>query len=132
MSLALTQSEREEVTRLREQVAHLEAQCRTLGRKVDGYGRTLYGTEGNGGLNNDVQGVINTLASHMEREGSAIDRQGVILVGVNGDKGVLSDVRDMQGSMKRAEETRKLVWGVIGALGLAAFSAVLAWILSKF
>lgn len=128
--MTLTPREREELTRLREQMAQVLVEYASISRKVDGHGRTLYGTQGNGGLNADVQGVISTVASHMQREGKAIEQQGILLVGDHGDAGMLKDVRTLIDALHRYERIRKAFWALVAAFLLQAAGAVVVWLLN--
>lgn len=74
---------------LGERVAAIEADHRNLSRRVDGHGGSLFGTQGNGGLNGEVQKVTTELRHHIQEEAKAEDRTATILVGEDGHGGIV-------------------------------------------
>ena len=99
-SLALTPEEREQIAKLREDMASVKVQLGDLISKVQGQGWTLYGTQGNGGLNADVHSILVRFATFVETVTDALDRQAVLMVGKDGDMGMVADMSAVKSSLK--------------------------------
>lgn len=99
----------------RERIATAEERLRNLERRVDGHSGTLFGTQGGGGLNRDVQVVASELRHHIKDEAEVQDRTAVILTGSDGEGGMVADVQRLM------EDRRMIVWlmRLVGALLLA-------------
>lgn len=135
--MSLTRGEREELNKLRDEMAgvregyaKLWAMFSAWQHRLDGHHKTLYGTEGNGGVNNEVLTLTNKLASHMEREGKAIADQGLMLVGADGKSGMAEDVRQLKADHARQERTRKLTWTLAVIIFTEAITALMFWLFS--
>ncbi len=112
-----------------ERIARLEADCRNLTTKVEGQGRTLYGVEGNGGLQADVRAVTVSHANFTKATASALGRLEKFLVGDDGTGGILADVAAIK---RRDAFQRRLLWILGGAAGTELIALVVLGIKSLF
>lgn len=104
-----------------ERTARLEAMYEALAQRVDGHARTLYGANGNGGLQADVAHIALSHNAHVKATDAALKQTGDVLLGENrdGSEGVLHDV---DGLMRSQETRSKWFWIFAGAAVAEAVS----------
>lgn len=97
----------------RERLATIEADYRNLLRRVDGHHATLYGTQGGGGLNGDVQMLAAEFRHHVQEEASSSDRMATVIVGEDGQGGLVADVRALKDERDRWKWWARALGGLL-------------------
>lgn len=105
-----------------ERIAALEAHDRDQDRRLDGHHKTLFGAEGNGGQVADVKAVTVSHANLAKATEGFTERVETILVGEDGDAGLVGDVSAMK---RRQALVAKLAW-LLGGVAATELGYIVA------
>jgi hypothetical protein len=115
------------VTPIPERVASLEADFRNLERRVSSHGGSLFGMQGNGGIQNDVNAMRTELARFIRDATASMDRFEMLLVGERGGGGLVKDVSDLKALVRRVSWLAKALGAAVLALLIEGSRRVIDW-----
>ena len=116
---------------LPERVARLEAECKNLERRVSGHGGSLFGTHGNGGIQNDINAMRAEMSKFIRDSTATMDRFEMLLVGDQGDGGLVKDVSDLKALVRRVSWLAKALGAAVIALLVEGSRRLIGWVAGR-